>query len=88
MRGAARRDGNDMSRPVSDVLASVADVNQRIGPLLVELLNTERGGAQAENLRELGRHLGSLSAECLARAAEVDGRCVEAPSRIVIDARD
>ena len=41
-----------------------------------------------QRLREIGQHLGSLSAECLARAAELDGRCVEPPGRVVIDARD
>lgn len=72
---------------VSDVLTRAAQMNRQIGPLLIELLNTPEVPEQTEQLRELGQHLGSLSAEVLARAAELDGRLVEAPGRVVIDAR-
>lgn len=80
-------DGCVMAEPVADVLTRVANLTNRIGPLLVELLNYPDADEQAEQLRQLGRHVGSLSAELLARAAELDGRVVEQPERIVIDAR-
>lgn len=76
-----------MVEPVVDVLTRVANLAGRIGPLLVELLNHPDVAGQAEQLRALGQHVGSLSAELLARAAELDGRVVEQPERIVIDAR-
>ena len=72
-----------MAEPVVDVLCRVQQVNQRIGPLVIELLNDDTD--QAARLRELGRLLGSLSAQCFARAAEVDGHYVEPPDRVVID---
>lgn len=62
-----------MSRQVSDVLANITAVNQRIGPLLLKLLNEPDTQAQAAKLRQLSQHLGTLSAECLARAADIDG---------------
>lgn len=74
--------------PVSDVLARVARVNKQIPPLLLELLNEPDVEVQCARLRELGQYLASLSAEVLARAAEVDGRAVQTPERVVIDARD
>lgn len=77
-----------MAEPVVDVLTRVQQVNLRIGARLVELLNHDDPSSQAASLRELGQHLGTLSAECLARVAEADGRCVEPPGRVVIDARD
>ena len=76
-----------MTEPAVDVLARVQQANQNIGVLLVELLN-DNSTETAQRLREIGQHLGSLSAECLARAAELDGRCVEVPERVVIDAHD
>ena len=79
--------GGVMAAPVADVLTRVADLTGRIGPLLVELLNHPDAAEQAEQLRVLGQHVGSLSAELLARAAELDGRVVEQPERVVIDAR-
>ena len=77
-----------MSEPVADVLYRVQQANRRIGEVLVELLNHPDPAAQSVRLRELGRHLGTLSAECLARAAEADGRVLDAPSRVIIDASD
>ena len=77
-----------MSEPVADVLYRVQQANQRIGAVLVELLNQPDLGAQSARLRELGRHLGTLSAECLARAAEADGRALDTPSRVIIDASE
>lgn len=79
--------GAVMAEPVADVLSRVADLTSRIGPLLVELLNHPDVAEQAEQVRALGQHVGSLSAELLARAAELDGRVVEQPERVVIDAR-
>ena len=75
-----------MAEPVGDVLTRVADLTHRIGPLLVELLNHPDTVEQAEQLRQLGAHVGSLSAELLSRAAELDGRVVEPPERIIIEA--
>ena len=80
--------GDVMAEPVADVLTRVADMTGRIGPLLVELLNHSDAVKQAEHLRQVGQHLGTLSTELLARAAEVEGRVVEAPERVIIDARD
>lgn len=74
-----------MSEPVADVLARVADTNRHIGVLVVELLNGDHGD-EAAQLRDVGQHLGALSAECLGRAAELDGRCIERPERVIIDA--
>ena len=48
------------------MLARVADANRHIGLLLVELLNSN-GEHAAHQLREIGQHLGALSAECLQR---------------------
>lgn len=67
------------------MLARVQQANQRLGGLLIELLNLDDEAEQAGRLREAAQHLGSLSAECFARAAEIDGRCLEAPARVVID---
>jgi len=72
---------------VADVLGNVAHVNHHIGALLVDVLNQQDETQQAAQLRELGRQVGELSAELLARAAEADGRCVDTPSAVVIDAR-
>lgn len=47
---------------------------------------TRTPAKQAAQLRQLGRYLGSLSAELLARAAELDGRVGDPPGRVVIDA--
>lgn len=77
-----------MAEPVADVLTRVAELTRQIGPLLVELLNHPDSGEQAEQLRQLGGHVGALSAVLLARSAELDGRVVEPPERIIIDARD
>lgn len=76
-----------MTEPVTDMLTRVQAANQRIGGVLLELLNRPEGTEQAAQLRKLGQHLGTLSAECLARAAEVDGRCIEPPARVIIDAQ-
>lgn len=76
-----------MTESVVDVLARVQQANQNIGVLLVELLNHPDPASQAQRVRELGQHLGALSAECLGRAAEMDGRAVEPPEHVVIDAR-
>lgn len=76
-----------MNEPVADVLTRVAQTTQRIGPLLLELLNEPDTTVQNTRLREAGRHLGELSAECLARAAEAEsGRNVQV-ERVVIDAQ-
>lgn len=77
-----------MKHPVVNVLARVQKVNLRIGGLLVELLNHDDPASQAAPLRELGQYLASLSAECLARAAQADGHYAEPPTRVAIDARD
>lgn len=77
-----------MSESVADVLARVQDANQRVGAVLLELLNHPDPAVRSARLQELGRHLGSLSAECLASAAEADGRSVDAPRRVIIDAAD
>ena len=84
---AATRRRAMMTEPVVDVLTRMQQANQNIGVLLVELLN-DNSGDQAQRLREIGQHLGSLSAECLARAAELDGRAVEPPTRVVINVHD
>lgn len=75
-----------MTEPVGAVLGRVAEINRQLPPLLMDLLNEADPEQQAQQLRQLGQHLGSLSAECLARAAELDGRIIEA-QRVIIDAR-
>lgn len=85
--GATVLNEDRVDESVADVLVRVADVNRNIGLLLVELLN-EAPLHTSTKLREIGRHLGSLSAECLGRAAELDGGTIAAPARVVIDARD
>lgn len=70
-----------MAESITDVLIRVADANRNIGVLLVELLNANHPG-QAGELREIGQHLGALSAECLGRAAELDGRRDQPPERV------
>ena len=75
-----------MAELVVDVLTRVQAKLGTLSPLLVELLNMPDEQRQAEHLRDVGQHLASLSAECLARAAELDGRAVDPPARVIIDA--
>lgn len=75
-----------MTESVADVLYRVQQANRHIGAVLLELLNDTDPDIRPAKLRELGRHLGGLSAECLARAAERDGRCLEPCDRVIIDA--
>lgn len=53
-----------VAEPVADVLARVAEINGRIGPSVVELLNNADAFEQAGQLRQLGQYVGSLSANC------------------------
>lgn len=64
-----RDDGRYADEPTEDVLTRVADINANIGPLVFELLADDTG-ERAAQLRELGKHLRTLSVECLARADE------------------
>lgn len=75
-----------MTEPVADVLYRVQQANRHLGGLLLELLNDPDPDTQTAQLRDLGRYLGSLSAECPARAAELDGRCGEPCDHVIIDA--
>lgn len=77
-----------MAEPVIDVLRRVQLANRNIGAVLVELLNHPDPATQSAHLRELGQHLGAMSAECLARAAETDGRALDTPHRVIIDAAE
>src|SRR5699024_1893677 len=61
---------------------------QHIGGRLLELLTHPDPDTQTAQLRGLGRHPGSLSAECLAGATELDGRCSEPYEQVIIDARE
>jgi len=55
-----------------DVLERVADINANIGPLVLDLLADTAGDDRVRQLRELGKHLHTLSGECLTRADEAD----------------
>jgi hypothetical protein len=68
-----------------ELLARAARVNTRFGAVVVELFEHQDGGElPAAGVRELGQHLAELSAELLARAAELDGRTID---RVIIDAQ-
>lgn len=71
---------------VADVLTRVAHTTQRLGPVLLELLNEPDQTKRNTRLREASRHLGELSAECLAQAADADQPDNTPVRRAVIDA--
>jgi hypothetical protein len=63
-------------------------MNVHLGEVVVEMMTRQDGGElPADGVRELGQRLGTMSADLLARAAELDGRMIETPARVVIDAR-
>ncbi|PXY25137.1 hypothetical protein BAY59_24230 [Prauserella coralliicola] len=69
-----------------ELLARLAQVNLHLGEVVSELMTGQDGGElPAQGLRELGDRFGGLAAELYARAAELDGRMIEAPARVVID---
>lgn len=71
-----------------DALGRVAHATEKLGALLLELRDEPDVALRAARLREAGRHLGSLSAECLARAAEEGAAKRAGPvERVMIDAR-
>lgn len=74
-----------MPEPVADVLYRVQQANRHIGAVLVELLNQPDSSVRSRRLHELGRYLGTLSAECLAHASEADGPATDTPHRVIID---
>jgi hypothetical protein len=72
-----------------ELLARLARVNGTVGQATIAMLqDMPSGDLPAAQLRALGTHLAELSADLLARAAEIDGRLVETPRRVVIDARN
>lgn len=77
-----------MTESVTDALSRVANTTEQLGPLLRELRGEPDVAVRAARLREAGRHLGELSAECLARAAEAGSTKRPGPvDRVLIDAR-
>lgn len=64
-----RDDGRFAVEPTCDVLTRVNDINANIRPLVLDLLG-DNTGRRTEQLRELGKHLATLSQLCLARADE------------------
>jgi hypothetical protein len=67
-----------------ELLARIAQVNRHLGAVVVELMSGQDGGElPADGVRDLGRHLGRLSVDLFARAAELDGRTI---GRVIIDA--
>lgn len=67
-----RDDGRYADEPTCGVLERVADINANIGPLVLDLLADTAGEDRVRQLRELGKHLRTLSGECLTRAEEAD----------------
>jgi hypothetical protein len=66
------------------LLADAAKVNARLGEAVLWLTDGQDGnGLPADRLEEIGRTLGQLGTQFLARAQEQRGRVVEA---VIIDA--
>lgn len=71
-----------------DLLARAARVNNRLGTAVSDLMSKQDSGElPAAELRAIGASLGELAAEFLARASELDGRRIDTPNRVIIDAR-
>lgn len=66
-----RDDGRFADEPTCDVLTRVADIGANIRPLVLDLL-ADNTGNRTLRLRELGKHLATLSKLCLARADEAE----------------
>lgn len=70
------------------LLARLAHVQHQLDPAVAELMaHRHTGTLPPDTLRALGELLGGMSADLYARAAEIDGRIAEPPSRVIIDAR-
>lgn len=70
-----------------ELLARLGQVNSHLGEAVVALVQDQDGGElPAEGVRVLAELLGSMSAALYARAAELTGRVVEPPARVIIDA--
>lgn len=80
-------EGDNMIQRDHDLMVRVTKSNRHLGEAMLEAMNARNNETQAVGLREIGRHLGELSADLLARAAELDGRTLEYPERVIIDAR-
>jgi hypothetical protein len=70
------------------LLARVARANDTAGQVVLAILGDyDRPDPEPARMRALGRELAELGADLLARAAELDGRVIEPPTRVLIDAR-
>jgi hypothetical protein len=66
-----------------ELLARVARVNQHLGAVVIDLMTRQDGGELPPGeVRDLGQHLAELSADLLARAAELEGRTI---GHVIID---
>lgn len=73
-----------MIGPDHDLMARAAKANRHLGEAMLEALNAPTDELRAVGLREVGRHLGELSADLLAYAEKLEGNPVDV---VIIDAR-
>lgn len=77
-----------MIRRDRELLTRAAEVNRGLGAVVADLMTQQDDGQlPAEQLRALGRAVCWLGSDFLARAAELDGRVVEAVPRYLADPR-
>ncbi|NIJ11738.1 hypothetical protein FHU38_002082 [Saccharomonospora amisosensis] len=77
-----------MIRRDRELLTRAAEVNRGLGAVVADLMtHQDDGQLPAEQLRALGRAVCWLGSDFLARAAELDGRVVEAVPRYLLDPR-
>jgi SAM-dependent MidA family methyltransferase len=67
-----------------DLMMRATKANRHLGEALLEALNAPTEDLRAVGVREIGRHLGELSADLLAYAERLEGGTVDA---VIIDAR-
>jgi hypothetical protein len=75
-----------MIRRDRELLARASRTSDAIGQTVVGILG-EHSRPDPARLRALGKNMATVSADLLARAAELDGRTHTPPARVLIDAR-
>lgn len=77
-----------MIRRDRELLVRLGHVSGTIAAATTSMLGEMPDGyLPADKLQAIGKHLAEVSADTLARAAELDGRMLEYPERVIIDAR-
>lgn len=71
-----------------ELLARLMTMNQHLGEVVHRLMQGQDDGRlPATSVRDLAELLGGMSAQLYTRAAELEGRAVRTPPRVIIDAR-